>query len=393
MKRLLLAFLCCCGGDTSEPDTGAGEAAPFDYCEPESPPDAACFAERRAPDSAEVALALEIAERVMGDFEPESLDWEWRDAVMMFSFVELYRVTGDTAIRAYYRRWIDHHIEAGYEISISDHCPPSLAALALYEELGDEKYLDVVEEVLHYLYEEAVRTEQGGISHMGVHEVLGATLWLDSLFMFGNLLTRWGELADDARALDEYSRQFRIFTDLLQDESGLYTHAYDWVAPQDDGVFWARGNAWVVAATYEYLRVRRNRGESDQGAVDAIQRLVEAFVERQDPDTGLWWTLLSHPGESYLETSAAGLVAFGLARGYRYGYLNDSILPVIANALDGLRANIDRDDRGRPVVTDISGPTSVGGHDMYASVALEDDLSYGIGAVILALLEASGLPL
>jgi unsaturated rhamnogalacturonyl hydrolase len=226
-----------------------------------------------------------------------------------------------------------------------------------------------------------------------VHEVLGATLWLDSLFMFGNLLTRWGELADDVRALDEYSRQFRIFTDLLQDESGLYTHAYDWAAPQDDGVFWARGNAWVVAATYEYLRVRRNRGESDQGAVDAIQRLVEAFVERQDPDTGLWWTLLSHPGESYLETSAAGLVAFGLARGYRYGYLNDSILPVIANALDGLRANIDRDDRGRPVVTDISGPTSVGGHDMYASVALEDDLSYGIGAVILALLEASGLPL
>ena len=48
-----------------------------------------------------------------------------------------------------------------------------------------------------------VRTADGGLNHLGTNDLFGVSLWLDSLFMFGNLLARWGEREDDARALDD----------------------------------------------------------------------------------------------------------------------------------------------------------------------------------------------
>ncbi len=128
----------------------------------------------------------------------------------------------------------------------------------------------------------------------------------------------------------------------------------------------------------------------DDSAKAIVTRLLS--LDAQDPESGLWWGILSHPGELYLETSAAALNLFGLARGYRYGYRDVSVLPAIAAAAAGLVAGLGEDDQGRPVVTGVSGPTSVGVYEDYAAVTLEDDVPFGVGAVILALIEVSGLP-
>ena len=373
----------------SESDSDAG-SPPSWVCEPSSPSPSDPFAVQRDPDSERVQLARAIADRTMDVHESSSLPWDWGEATLMFSFVDLYRVTGDIRYRDYYRAWIDHHIDHGYEITMSDRCPPALAALALYEESCDPRYGAVVDDVLTYLYEVTPRTEHGGISHMGTVDVFGETLWVDSLFMFGNVLIRYGELTGSERALSEFSAQYGIFADLLQEEGGLFTHAWGW-GGQDEGVFWARGNAWVTAAGYEYLRARAARGESDEPIRASLARQVEAIVASQDPDTGLWWTVMSRPGEIYLETSASALFALGMARGYRLGLLDDAVLPTIEHAMQGVESKIVMDGQDRPVVTDISGPTTGGGFEDYAKVALEDDISYGVGAVILALMETSGL--
>jgi unsaturated rhamnogalacturonyl hydrolase len=346
----------------------------------------------RNPASESVALAKAIADRTLATHESTKLSWDWGEATLMFSLVELYRVTGEQRYRDYYRSWIDYHVGRGYFITMSDRCPPALAALALYEETCDPAYRKVVDDILEYLYDVAPRTEQGGISHMGTVTIFGETLWVDSLFMFGNVLTRFGGLTGNDRALSEFSFQYGIFASLLQQEGGLFTHAYGWPGPQDEGVFWARGNAWVTAAGYEYLSVRAARGQTDDAVALSLRRQVEGIVATQDDATGLWWTVMSRPGEIYLETSATALFAMGMARGYRLGLLDGSVVPVIERAMEGVRGKIVLDDQDRPVVTGISGPTTVGQFKDYASVALGEDISYGVGAVILALLETSGLP-
>ena len=365
-------------------------AVPFDWCDPDTPPDDVCHAQKRDPNSEKIALALEIAYKQIEDHPPESLPWNWEEAVLMVGLLELDRVVDDPALRGYYRAWMDHHIDEGYVLGSSDTCVPAVVAVHLYHQTGDEKYGAVVEEALHYLYEVAKRTEQGGISHLGTMPIV--TLWVDSLFMFGSVLTDQGELFDDGDALDELSKQLGIFSDLLQSPSGFFQHAYGWPSPQEDDVFWGRGNGWVAVSSYRYLRVRTNRFETDPDVAEMASKLIGAALQFQDPGTGLWWTVLNHPGESYLETSAAALFACGMARGFRYGFLGDEVLPAIHAAMAGVDSRIMRDTQDRPVVTGISGPTGVNTLYGYAAIPLKEDLSFGLGAVIMALVETSGIP-
>lgn len=362
-----------------------------DACET-GPVDEACYGSKRDPQSARVELALDIALRYMAGHPAADQHWDWGPATVMFSLTELYRITGDTRLRDYYQAWMDHHIAEGYDLYWSDHCPPSLTALALFQETGDPVYEAVVLDILSYLFEEAPRLE-GGISHMGtMGAVVGDTLWLDSLFMFGMILTRWGEHTGDTSFLDEMGEQFVLFGDLLQEAPGFWVHAYNWPNPQDPDVYWARGNGWITASGFEYLRVKRNRGDRGDPAVEALlDWQLAAIREYQDPASGLWWTVLNRPGETYLETSASALFAYGMARGYRYGFLDESVLPVVASAMEGVEANILRDASDLPYVSDISGPTTAGDFRNYQNVDLGDDINYGVGAVILALIETSGL--
>lgn len=389
LAALVAPALSCGNGDPG----GSIDLDCYDLCLPDTPPDEECYRSKRDPGSETVGLAEEIAFRYMDYHPPREMDWNWEEGVLMFAMTELYRVTGESTLLDYGKAWMDHHIEQGYEIKWSDSCPPALTALALYKETSDPVYREVVERVLSYLYNEALRTEEGGISHMGTVDLFGPTLWLDSLFMFGMVLTRWGEHESDETALAEMGSQLRIFKDLLQVPSGLMVHAYDWPVAQDPEVYWARGNGWVTAAAHDYLRVKRMLGQRDKIAEDLLDGQVAGIVQTQDPDTGLWWTILNHPQEIYLETSATALFAYGIARGYRYGFRDESVLPVLARAVEGILSRITYDNDGRPVVTGISGPTTVGRFESYARVDLEDDLSYGVGASILALVEVSGLPI
>ncbi len=210
--------------------------------------------------------------------------------------------------------------------------------------------------------------------------------------MFGQVLIRKGEAWNDPAALDLYGSQYRIFANHLQDPAtGWFVHAYQWSGAQDPDVFWGRGNGWAVATAADYLRVRGARGEVDAEVQASFLRLVQAVTSAQDPATGLFWTVLNRPGETYLETSATALFAVGLARARRAGVLDATALDPLHRAMAGVRARIVNDPQGRPVVTGISGPTSVGQFKDYAAVPLKDDVHYGVGAVILALIEVSGL--
>jgi len=364
----------------------------FDACAPDQVPDATCYADKRDPTSADVTLATEIAHRYITEHPADTMAWNWEEGVLMYAMTELYRVTGDATIRNYYKAYIDHHISEGYGISVSDSCPPAIAAIALYAETGEQKYKDIVDEVLLYLYELAARTEEGGINHLGALEGL-VTLWVDSLFMFGMVLNRWGEFDGDKTALAEMSDQMDIFGTLLQDPaSGLFTHAYAWPIDQDPNVYWGRGNSWIPPAAADYLRARALRHESDPRAEEILTDHLTGIIATQDSASGGWWTVMNRPGETYLETSATAFFGYGMARAYRYGFAGEEVRQPLAKALDYVRGSIVRDAMDRPFVSGISGPTTAGDFDNYANVEVEDDVSYGVGAAILILIESSGLP-
>jgi len=384
---LLLAIAC----QSSSGPAPKAAAAPFDWCAAPGPPDDACFAARRDPASAHIALALSIAARQATLHPKADFAWNWGDAVMMQSFIDLHRVTGSGPILKWVRTWLDARIAAGYTMSSSDTAAPAGAAVAIWKLTGDTSYRKPIDDFLAYIDHVALRTPQGGLNHMGDVDLLGVALWIDSLFMIGQPLVRLTLASGEAAPLQEMGKQVGIFIDELQDSSGFFHHATANAFPQDPDVFWGRGNGWVVWALADYLRARKIRGEHDAKAEAALRKLAAAVTASQDPATGLWWTVLNRPGATYQETSVSALFAAGLARGWRSGVLGREVLPVIAKAMAGVKAKVVAKADG-PVVTGVSGPTSVGTFATYKNVGTGDDLTYGIGAVVLALVETSGLP-
>lgn len=349
------------------------------------------------PESDEVATATAIALRYIDSHPYEDEIWDWKSGVLMHALAELYLVTEDQRLHDYYQSWLDYRIEQGYQMLWSDSCPPAITAVALLREAPNDDYQRVVDDTLEYLDETAPRTDEGGISHNGI---LGnrPSVWLDSLFMFGMVLNRWGELADSER-LDMESEQIRIFAKVLQDDNGFMRHAQDWPG-YDESVYWARGNSWVVVSLADYLRIRVERDEADREVEQIFRDHVRAIIGAQDAETGRWLTVMSHPDEpdNYLETSASALFTYGIARAYRYGLLGDAEREVARKAIEGVKQMIVDDGNG-PVVTGVSTATDpwplrspTGGEDGYLDVRVEDDVNYGVGAVILALIETSGLP-
>jgi unsaturated rhamnogalacturonyl hydrolase len=284
---------------------------------------------------------------------------------------------------------LDYRIGQGYQVIWSDHCPPAITAISLLSDTSTDEYQQVVDDVFNYLDNVAPRLE-GGITHNGT---LASTpsIWLDSLFMFGMVMTRWAELTEDPARLDMLSEQVGIFAERMQRESGLMQHAYG-LPLADNDVHWLRGNSWVTASLSDYLRVRVRRGETDPDVEQVLRDQVRGVMELQDSETGLWWTVMDRPGDIYLETSGSALFAYGMARAYRYGILGEEELASARRAVEGVKQQIRTDEQGRPIVTGISKGTDPGTFEQYAAVQLGEDIHYGVGAAILALVETSGLP-
>ncbi|MBM66381.1 MAG: glycosyl hydrolase [Myxococcales bacterium] len=362
-----------------------------DQCQEGEAPDSSCFAQKRPLDSAEVELASRLANRWMQTHAPGDLPWNWEEGVALFALTELHRVTGDEALLDYIEAYLEHHHNEGYKVETSDQCPAAASAVSLLAHRPSPTAQTVIDRVEDYLANDARRTEDGGINHMGVLAIMDPTLWVDSLFMFGEVWLRRADLEQNDAALARFDAQFGIFSDRLQEDDGLYTHAADWIIEQTPGVFWARGNAWVTAAGYDALRIHRLRGVGAPIHAAALERQARRILELQDAESGLWWTLMTEPGEAYEEVSGSALFLFGLARAWRYGFLGDEILPALHRGKRGILAAIDERDDG-PAITGISGPTTAATREDYLRVPLEEDLPYGVGAMILALIELAGLP-
>ena len=109
-----------------------------------------------------------------------------------------------------------------------------------------------------------------------------------------------------------------------------------------------------------------------------------ALAACQDPETGLWHTLLNHP-DSYLETSASAAIAYGMRKGVRLGLLDASFAEPADRAVRGVCAQIGPDG----TVGGVSYGTPVGDtEDFYRTIPIQPT-AYGQGLTYLMLTEAA----
>lgn len=174
--------------------------------------------------------------------------------------------------------------------------------------------------------------------------------WCDALFMAPPVLAKLSNLTGDRKYLDFMDRQWWITSGLLYNQrEHLYARDASFITRHEangSGLFWSRGNGWVMAGLVRVLQQMPQDYPSRQRYLAQFSEMAEEIASLQGAD-GLWRPgLLDASAYPLPENSGSAFYVYALAYGINAGILDrDSYLPVVEKAWAGLVAHIYQDGR------------------------------------------------
>ena len=280
--------------------------------------------------------------------------WEYTPGLVMKAMFDVAQRTGDDRYfnyaKSYYDAFIapDGTIRGGYnkdDYNI-DRINPGKPLFLLYAKTKDEKYREAIE-TLRQQMREHPRTSEGGFWHKKRYPY---QMWLDGLYMGAPFLAQYAKTFHEPALFDDVINQYVLMEKHARDEkTGLLVHGWDekraqkWADPTTgrSPAFWGRAMGWYamgLVETLDYVPLDHpRRGE----LIAILQRLAEAVVKVQDPNTGVWWQVVDQPGRdgNYLESSASTMFAFALLKSTRLGYIDPPYRTAARRAYEGIIKN------------------------------------------------------
>ena len=87
--------------------------------------------------------------------------------------------------------------------------------------------------------------------------------------------------------------------------------------------FWTRGNGWIVATLADYLELMPKEDFRYIEIEEIFKKLVKSFLNAAKK-RNLWRNLYPINKDNRVDTSGSALVAYGIAKGFRLGVLEES---------------------------------------------------------------------
>lgn len=337
---------------------------------------------------------LEISQRVLGKLQHNrgtgdihdhlTLDtWEWPQGVAVYAMYKLYKATGNKQTLEDMRAWYARHLARGLPSKNVNTMAPMLGMTLLYKETGDETYRPIIEEWSQWVMTQMPRTQEGGLQHITSDDVNEQQLWDDTLYMTCLFLYQAGDALGREDMKQEAEYQFLLHIKYLHSpKTGLWYHGYCFQGRHHFGqAYWGRGNSWFTACAVDFAEWIPD-GPVRRLILNTWQEQCKALLSVQDPESGLWHTLLDQP-DSYLETSASAAIAYGLLKGSRLGLLDEDCRAAGEKALQGVIAQVAEDG----TVQGVSYGTPMGWtQDFYRTIPIQPT-AYGQGLTFLMLTE------
>jgi unsaturated rhamnogalacturonyl hydrolase len=173
------------------------------------------------------------------------------------------------------------------------------------------------------------RTPEGGFWHGASY---AQQMGLDNLYMIEPFYAEYAHTFNEPADFDDITKQFVLTEAHLRDpNTGLlypmWDEAHDepW-ADKTTGaspVLWSRAMGWCMMALVDTIPYYKATDPGRAKLVAILNRLAAAIMRYQDPGTGLWYEVTDQPNApgNYLESSAACMFVYALAKGARLGYL------------------------------------------------------------------------
>jgi unsaturated rhamnogalacturonyl hydrolase len=335
--------------------------------------------------------------------------WTYDHGLVLKGIERVWINTGDKQYFDFIKRGMDHFVaddgtirtysQDEYNI---DNILPGRNLLFLYKATREEKYKKAAA-LLREQLKTHPRTSEGGFWHKKIYP---SQMWLDGLYMGEPFYAEYAVTFNEPAAFDDIAKQFILMERHSRDDkTGLLYHGWDeskqqrWANPQTGRSpnFWGRAMGWYAMALVDTLDYFPEKHKQRAELVTILNRLAQAVAKYQEPRSGLWYQVLDKGTAkgNYLESSAACMFVYALAKGVRDGHLPDSYMQVARNGYSGiLREFVKTDAHGQ---LNLEGTVNVGGlggnpyrdgsYEYYLSEKVVTNDPKGIGALLLAATE------
>lgn len=346
-------------------------------------------------------LAKMACDTFMKKFQAEELPpaghFHYHQGVFLSGVEQTYLNTGRQEYSDYIKKWVDSLIDEDgnfkgkYDTETLDDKQPAILMFRLLEETGDKKYENAIKYVVSGINDWPLTT-QGGFYHKKFRI---QQMWLDGLYMVGELLTRYGVKFKENRFFEIVHRQAKLMWENIRDEkTGLLYHAWDeskdaeWADKQTGRAphFWGRAAGWYIVALCTILKYLPNDCIYREDIVGYIREYIKAFSKYQDKESGLWYQVLDKGDDpdNWTESSCTALFLCGISMALKEGYIEDSYREIADKAFNGLCAILKYDENGGIILPKICIGTGVGDYNFYLARPTSENDLHGIGALLLA---------
>jgi len=340
--------------------------------------------------------------------------WTYDHGLVLKGIEQVWRNTRDKQYLNFIQRNMDHFVSDDGSIrtySLDDYnidnILPGRNLLFLYKITGQEKYRKAAA-LLREQLKTHPRTSAGGFWHKNIYP---SQMWLDGLYMGEPFYAEYAATFHEDAAFDDIAKQFILMERHARDDkTGLLYHGWDesrkqrWSNPKTGRSpnFWGRAMGWYAMALVDTLDHFPRRHPQRTELVAILNRLARAVAKYQEPSSGLWYQVLDKGGEkgNYLESSAACMFVYALAKGVRNGYLPASYRQVAQKGYRGIRKEFVKTDasgqlnlEGTVSVAGLGGnPYRDGSYEYYLSEKVVTNDPKGVGALLLAVTEMETAP-
>ncbi len=346
-------------------------------------------------------LAKAACDTMMNKFKTANLPPEgwfhYHAGVLLSGFEQTLINSGDRRYADYIKMWLDRYIDENGNVSCYsqvtlDDKQPGILLFRLIEENAGEQY----EKALKYI-KSGIDTWKvnslGGFWHKD-EEGIENQMWLDGLYMAGELITRYGAKYNDEACFDLVYKQASLMWENIRDlKTGLLYHAWDeskvvdWCDKETglSSYFWGRAAGWYIVALTTILKYLPKDNCHREKLIGYTREYIKAFTVFQDEKSGLWYQIIDKGdrADNWLETSCTALFLCGISMAIKQGVIDESYRENADKAYKGLLSKITENENGI-VLPDICIGTGVGSYEYYIERPRTQNDLHGMGSLILA---------
>lgn len=269
-------------------------------------------------------------------------DWHWVEGAGDAGFMALAGISGNAKYRD---AMFAAGERAGWQLGdriydADDHTTGQMYA-ELFQQLRDPVLIAPMRVRFDYIL---ANPREGGLTWM-TPGVKDRWSWADSLFMAPPAWARLTAVTGDQRYLDFALRCWRINSETLYDqEEHLFFRDSRFLTRKEANgrkVFWGRGNGWVIGGLVRTLQYMPAHHPERAPLVQQFREMSAALLKAQQAD-GMWRASLLDPASFPIsESSASGLILFGLAWGVNQGLLSRDLFgPAVKRGWLALNQNV-----------------------------------------------------